>query len=183
MSHLPEPSRPGKAAALRRRAQVLAQEFNDKPSFDVGVEVVAFQLGAEVYAIPSKSIRDVCTVREITHIPCVPPFIVGLIVVRGVVITVVDLRRLFRLHGNGICDLNKVLIVNAEGREIGILADLIIGVQTIAIENLQSSLPGVSGLPGEYLVGISRERIIVLDVSKIACSPHFLVNHEAPAGL
>ncbi len=142
------------------------------------LEVVAFHLGREVYAVSSEFVEEVCTVKEITHIPCVPEFVVGLIIVRGHFLTVIDLRKFFNLTGTGICDLNKVVIIRSEGVEIGILADGILGVKLILNRELQTSLCGLTGFPPEYLCGITPDHTLVLDIRKIILSNRLTVNHH-----
>lgn len=172
-----EQSNPDKVRqTLRQRAQLLAKELVAEDCNGEKLEIVAFAIGRETYGIPSSLIREVCPVKEITAIPCVPAFIRGVIIVRGKILTLVDLRRFFNLQSNGISDLNKVLIIRSHGHEVGVLADSILGVQSLSPGCIQASLPAFSGIPLEYVRGFTPERLMILDIEKILSSESMLVN-------
>jgi purine-binding chemotaxis protein CheW len=60
--------------------------------------------------------------------------------------------------------------------ELGILADAILGVRSITVEELQPALPTLTGIRAEYLKGITKDPLAVLDVEKILSDEKILVN-------
>jgi purine-binding chemotaxis protein CheW len=140
------------------------------------VEVVEFVLGPEHYGIESCHIREIHPLSEFTPLPCTPAFVLGLVNVRGQILSIIDIKKLFDLPEKGLTDLNKVIVVHANHTEVGILADTIVGVRSIAPEELQPALPTLTGIRAEYLKGITKDPMVVLDVEKILSDEKILVN-------
>ena len=170
-----------KARILRERAAVLAMEDEESAESSETIEVVEFLLAYETYAVETRFVREVRTLKDLTPIPCTPPFIAGMINVRSQIIPVVDIKRFFDLPERGIADLHHVLILRGEGMEFAILADLVREVRRIPIDHLRASLPTLTGVRAEYLRGVTPEGNVVLDVPKILSSQKIIV-YEEPVG-
>ena len=147
------------------------------------VEVVEFVLGPEHYGIESCHIREIHPLSEFTPLPCTPAFVLGLVNVRGQILSIIDIKKLFDLPEKGLTDLNKVIVVHANHTEVGILADTIVGVRSIAPEELQPALPTLTGIRAEYLKGITKDPMVVLDVEKILSDEKILVNEAVNTGI
>jgi purine-binding chemotaxis protein CheW len=165
-------------AILRARAKLLAREPDDNEKPAPSLELVEFLLAHEHYCIESKHIREIHPLRDLTPLPCVPPFVLGLINVRGQILSIVDLKRFFELPEKGLTDLNRVIIARIEQMEIGILADAILGVRSIALRDLQPSLPTLTGIRAEYLKGVTKDALVVLNLEEILSDRRLIVNDE-----
>jgi purine-binding chemotaxis protein CheW len=71
-----------------------------------------------------------------------------------------------------------VLVVCVDDLELGILADAVSGVRSLAQDTLQTTLPTLTGIRMQFLKGISNEQVVVLDAPKILQDPQLLVNQE-----
>lgn len=162
---------------LKTRAKILAVESEKKAKTEEGIQVVEFLLACEKYAVASEYVREIHPLKEFTPIPCTPPFVLGIINVRGRILSVIDIKKFFDLPEKGLTDLNKVIILHSESMEFGILADAIIGVRNIAVSELQTSLPTLTGIREEYLKGVTKERTVILDAEKLL-SDKSIVVHE-----
>ncbi len=163
---------------LKARAKELAEDVHAEAGREKGIEIVEFSLAYERYGVESCFVREVFPMKELTTLPCTPDFILGIINVRGQVMSVMDIRRFFDLPVKGLTDMNRVVIVQSDRMAMGILADRILGVYTIPLEAIQLSLPTLTGIRSEYLRGITNERIVILDVNKMMSHKGFLVNEE-----
>lgn len=163
---------------LKARAIALARQPEDGKSYDEYIEVVEFLLAHEKYGIESKCVREVYPLKELTPVPCTPPFVLGIINVRGKILSVIDIKKFFELPEKGMTDLNRVIIVHNDQMEFGILADAILGVRLIPLLDIQSSLPALTGIRAEYLRGVTEDRLVVLDVEKILSDKKIIVNEE-----
>jgi purine-binding chemotaxis protein CheW len=123
----------------------------------------------------------VCPLREITPVPCTPPFVAGIINVRGQIVPVIDLKRFFDLPQGGITDLNKVLIMRNDDLEVGFLADAISGGRRLDMESLQASLPTLTGIRADYLRGVTGDRLVVLDAERILSDKKIIVDDQPEA--
>jgi purine-binding chemotaxis protein CheW len=162
---------------LRERARILAQP-TEQDETEETIEVVTMLLAYENYAIETAYVREVYPLKELTPLPCTPPFVAGIVNVRGQVMSVIDLKKLFELPTQGITDLNKVVILSDGDMEFGILADAILGVQDISLEGFQTKLPTLTGIREDYLKGITAERLVVLDAAKMLHHDGIVVHEE-----
>ncbi len=166
-----------KKAILRERARAMAAE---PPPIqrDEMIEVVEFNLAYENYAVESRFVREVYPLREYTPLPGAPPFVLGLINVRSQILSVLDMRKFFDLPEKGLTDLNKVIIVRHRDMEVGLLADSIMGARRVRADEIQSSLPTLAGIRAEFLKGVTRERLTILDLEKILSDKRIIVSEE-----
>lgn len=172
------PNAAEKQHILKKRAEVLAREPVNKASGD-SLEIVEFLLANEHYGIESRFIREVYPLRDYTPLPGVPPFVLGLVNVRGRIISVVDIKKFFEMPEKGISDLNKVIIINDDYMEFGILADAILGVRTMDVGDLSPPLPTLTGIREEFLRGVTGERMVILDAARILTDKNIVVHQEA----
>ncbi len=162
---------------LKKRAEMLAREKEKKVDAD-SLEVVEFLLAKEHYGIESHFIREVYPLKDFTPLPGVPRFVLGLVNVRGQILSVVDIKKFFDMPDMGISDLNKVIIINNDTMEFGILADAIFGVRNIAVSELGPPLPTLTGIREEFLKGITGERMVILDAARILTDKNIVVHEE-----
>lgn len=163
---------------LQLRAGELAQVPSAVLKTEDYIDVVTFMLAYETYGIPINHVREVYPLKDLTPLPCTPSFVAGIINVRGEVLSVVDLKKFFDLPVQGLTDLNKVIIISDGIMEFGILADAILEVITVAREDIQSGLPTLTGVREDYLLGITPDRMIILDAAGLLTDPKIIVREE-----
>jgi purine-binding chemotaxis protein CheW len=173
-----EPETRKSAEILKTRAEELAVELAEGETGGNLIEVLEFILASEHYGIETNLIGEVYPMKEYTPVPGAPDFVMGLINIRGRIVSVNDIRRFFDLPIKGLSDLNRVIVVQTSRMELGILADRIVGVRSVQADALQTSLPTLTGIRAEYMRGISLDGLIVLDVEKMVSDTKLIVNEE-----
>jgi len=166
---------------LKSRAKALAQEPPEKEGSENSIQVVTFLLAYEDYGIDSSYVREVCPLKELVPLPGTPPFVLGVTSVRGQILSVIDLKKFFELPDRGLTDLNKVIVVRADFMEFGILADAILGTRSIPLAEIQPSLATLTGIRADYLRGVTKDRLVVLDAARIVSDPRITVHEESLA--
>lgn len=161
---------------LAVRAKALASPLKEEPLKQDRISVTEFMLDEERYGIELDAIVEVYDLKDLTALPSTPPFILGIINVRGEILTVIDIKKLFDLPDKGLNDLNKVIIVNAHGMVAGILADVITGVRSIPLINIQQAPPTITGIRAEYMKGVTGDQLIILNVENIFSDEKMIVN-------
>jgi len=176
------PSREEEQKILHARARLLATGGKaEATSPQSRLEVVEFVLGPEHYGIESTLIREIHPLSEFTPLPCTPAFFLGLVNVRGHILSIINIKKLFDLPEKGLTDLNKVIIVHTNHMELGILADVIVGVRSVGLEELHPALPTLTGIRAEYLKGITKDPMVILDMEKILSDEKILVDEAVNA--
>jgi purine-binding chemotaxis protein CheW len=166
---------------LKARAKALAREPDRKEQAGAYLQVVEFMVAHERYGIESINIREVCPLRDFTVVPCTPPFVLGIINVRGQIVSVVDLRKFFDLPEKGLTDLNRAIVLHHADMEFAILADLINGVRYVPLSDIQASLPTLTGIRLEYLKGVTTDGMVILDANKILSDKRIVVHESVEA--
>jgi purine-binding chemotaxis protein CheW len=172
------PSAEARARVLKARARVLAREPEVTAAAHDQIAVVEFLLAHETYALESALVREVYPLRDLTSLPGTPEFVVGIVNVRGQIVAIIDLRRLFDLPTRGLTDLNKVIVLHNQDRELGLLADAVLGVRRISLQDIQAPLPTLTGIHAEYLRGVTRDRTVILDGVRILLDSRNTVRDE-----
>jgi purine-binding chemotaxis protein CheW len=163
---------------LRTRAQALARKRQVPPSAGTLLELLEFRLASEHYAVESRHVQEVHPLRDLTPLPGTPPFVLGIVNLRGRIVPVFDLKKFFDLPEQGLTDLHRIILVRGNDLELGLLADVIVGVRSIVADSLQPSLPTLTGIRADYLKGVSDERLVVLDLERILSDPKIVVHEE-----
>lgn len=161
---------------FKSRAKLLAQEAEKKTYDRDYLEVVEFLLAYETYGIESVYVREIYPLTEITFVPGTPQFVKGIVNVRGQIISVLDLKKFFELPEKGLPDLNKIIIINNDYMEFGILADAVLGIRRLAGGEIKSALPTLTGIRAQYLKGVTSERMVVLDGARILSDKNIIIS-------
>ena len=163
---------------LRLRAQALARPRVEPAASGEMLELLEFGLAAETYAVETRFVAEVYPLKELTPVPCTPSFIRGVVNVRGRLVAVIDIKRFFGLEDRGLTDLHRVILVRGSDLEFGLLADITVGVRNIHAAELQPPLPTLTPIATEYVKGLTAERLVVLDVARIAADPRIVVDEQ-----
>lgn len=165
------------AQILRDRAQILAR-LPVQAAADTQLEVLEFRLAQERYAVETRYVREVYPLKDLTPLPCTPAFVLGIVNVRGCILPVLDLKKFLDLPETGLNDLHCIILVRERDLEFGLLADVVVGVRAIPVENLQPSLPTLTGIRSDFLKGVTDDCLVVLDLSRLFADPKILVHEE-----
>jgi purine-binding chemotaxis protein CheW len=173
-----EVNRSTRLKILKERAEILA-----KPLFkevDNGIELVGlgFLLSDEQYIIDASFVVEVIHINELTQLPSCPPFLMGIINVRGRIISVINLKSFLNLPMKGITNHNRVIIVKHKQIEIGLLADDVTGNITVYPNQLQIPISTLSSRQKEYLLGITIDHAVLLDIEKFLSADEIVINEE-----
>jgi len=168
---------------LEERARDLARPREDIVGKPVdAMSVVCFDVGNEQYAFATHSVRETLPLRDVSAIPCTPPFVRGIINLRGQILTVLDLRPLFGLSPRNASEDQYVVVLRTGGSEAGIVADRITGLRAMKREELQATLPTFDEIRQDVIDGVARDGLVILDAAKLLSHPVIVVNEEVAAG-
>ncbi len=136
-------------------------------------QFLSFMLAGNLFAFDVLRTREVLSLPDITPIPCAPPYVAGVLNLRGSVVSVIDLRRKFGLKEGGLTADTAVIIVEAvsdgENLVLGALVDAVRGV--ISFENGVEPPPKIGTRVNiELLNGIGKHNgafIMVLNIDRV----------------
>jgi len=132
-------------------------------------EYLAFMLGSDVYAAPVALIREILKPPPLTPVPRAPHQFLGIVSVRGQLVTVVDLRRRLRLAEGPMTRKTRILLVDATGGEVmGVLVDEVLQVYRLADSEIEPAAAALGGDVASYLAGIARPAIAGAEGAAVA---------------
>lgn len=139
-------------------------------------QFVSFKLDSQDYAFPIEQIQEIVIVEKITKTPQVPDYVEGVTNLRGSIIPIINLRRLFGMESKPIdCD-TRTIVVNVGTRTIGCSVDTVTQVVRIPENAIQAPPETVIGHGAGYIAGFARIQanlIVILDVDRLL-EPHNL---------
>ncbi len=119
-------------------------------------EWLTFSLGKEDYALDIEGIHEIIKLREITDIPRVPDFILGIISLRGIIVPIFDLKKRLKLGSAEFSTSSRIIVCQLEERTVGLLVDRINQVVRISEDGIEPP-PGIlTGLDRDLVDGVGR---------------------------
>ena len=137
------------------------------------VRVLSFRLGEENYAINIAEAKEVVKPGPITKVPNTPDFIVGVMNLRGEIISIIDLRYFFGLGGKQVGKETSIITTDLAGSLMGLMVHEIKEAIDIEEEKIQPPLGTLKGEIAEYTKGeikLEQNILILLDLKKILSS-------------
>lgn len=130
-------------------------------------EFLVFVLAGEPYALEVSQIREIVSPPPITPVPRAPREIIGVCSVRGLLVTLLDLRRRLRLEERPIGRRSRILLsVSEDGSAVGLLVDEVRQVVRLAPGEIELASAALGGDVSEHVLGIARPRgdfLLLLD--------------------
>jgi purine-binding chemotaxis protein CheW len=137
-------------------------------------QVVTFQLGQETYGVDIMDVKRIVGLREVREIPNAPPYVEGILNLRGVVTPIINLHKRFMFKNAELNDddslLSGFIILEINKMILGIMIDKILRVVTIDPVHIQPPPKMISGIGVEYIQGVVNEEgnyVIILDIQKL----------------
>lgn len=164
-------------AILQERAKKIAGRKDLESQYTgESITVVEFLLSPERYAFEEKFASEVFFLKEITSIPGTPSFVMGVINLRGRIVSVINLKSLFNLKERGLTELNKVIILKNDKMEFGIVADSIIGNKSLYLSTLSQPPITLDHIGAEYISGVTRDGLILLNAIQLLSSKQIIIS-------
>jgi len=127
-------------------------------------QFVTFFVGDETYGVSVIKVQSINQMVEITHVPKARSFIKGIINLRGAVIPVIDMRKKFNLPPKVYDAFTVILIVEADGRLIGMIADAVSDVVSFTAAEIKTNINYASKVDTSAIegIGMSDDSLIIL---------------------
>ncbi|MBF0378863.1 MAG: chemotaxis protein CheW [Desulfamplus sp.] len=136
-------------------------------------QMVTFSINNEEYGIRIMQVQEINRISEITHIPRAPHFIDGMTNLRGNVIPVINVRRLFDLEEKEVDDRTRIIIVDIGGTKTGLRVDQVNEVLRLSKHDIEETPSIVTEdstsrlMQGICKINDGKRMIVLLDVSEI----------------
>lgn len=148
----------------------LAATAKAKETIDVVLQWVTFKLQEETYGINVMQVQEVLRYTDIAPVPGSPDYVLGIINLRGNVVTVIDTRSRFGLSSADVTDNTRIVIIEAERQVIGILVDSVAEVVYLKQSEIDTAPNVGTDESAKFIQGVSNrdgELLILVDLNKL----------------
>lgn len=151
--------------AENRMSKNTASEQDDEV-----LQWVTYKLGNETYGINVMQVQEVLRHTEIAPVPGAPEYVLGIINLRGNVVTVIDTRARFGLEPAELTDSSRIVIIESDEQVVGILLDSVAEVVYLRSSEIESAPNVGTEESAKFIQGVSNrdgELLILVDLNKL----------------
>ena len=152
-------------------SNLLAQSGKGKETTDQVLQWVTFKLQEETYGINVMQVQEVLRYTDIAPVPGAPEYVMGIINLRGNVVTVIDTRARFGLPPSEVTDNSRIVIIESERQVIGIMVDSVAEVVYLRQSEIETApnvgneesakfIQGVCNKNGELLILVELDKMM-----------------------
>jgi len=164
-----------KAAVLRRRADTLARPADQTRHRQAQMVVAVVTLAQERYGLPALALREITRAPAIVPLPSLPPWIVGIVAVRGEILCAIDLATWLGIHQPGRPDF--LAVVDGPQGTAGLLVDGVLGLREIYADDLAEAED--PSRDAQTLVrATTRDMVSILDLEVLLGRDDLIVQEE-----
>ncbi|MGD8823158.1 MAG: chemotaxis protein CheW, partial [Anaerolineales bacterium] len=161
-------------AGLEPLRDVQVQPIADAVSEEA--QFISFSLAGTEYAIPIQNVTEIAYIPEVTPLPNVPPWILGVANLRGDLLSIVDLRAFFGLERTTLTGMTRMLVARTSGEDmtVGLLVDQAQGLRNLRLSEIETPTGDIESQIAPYLYGAydgEDEMLVLLDLDQVLMSP------------
>jgi purine-binding chemotaxis protein CheW len=134
------------------------------------IQFVTFILMDEVYGINVMQVQEVLRITEIAPVPGAPTYVLGIINLRGNVVTVIDTRTRFGLPTKEVDDSSRIIVIESEKQVVGILVDAVAEVVELRESEIDAAPNVGTEESSRYIQGVATQEeslLILVDLNKL----------------
>lgn len=165
---------------LKERARRLALPL-DK-TFGEQLYVLQFIFQNRVYALEGAFVNEVAPLVQMTVLPGVPSFVLGVVNLHGRIVALLDLKTILGITDKQVSSARSIIILQGATSEFGFLADVIIGFVSIPIAELQVPLPASTSSDVSYVESMTVDGVALLGAEKLLLDLSLMVKQYVGSG-
>jgi purine-binding chemotaxis protein CheW len=134
------------------------------------IELATFYVGHALCGMDILKIQEINKLMEMTKVPQAPDYMIGILNLRGQIVTIIDLGQKLGLGRVAISNESRNIIVNAPGEHVGLLVTRISDVVKADPDRIESAPANMSGIQGSFFTGVYKTEnklIGILDLKEV----------------
>lgn len=167
------PQGDGERKVLQTRAKIFAKQ-EQYADGEVREQYIRFRLGeSALYGVSYTSMEEILSAVKVSRVPCTPEAIAGIVNYRGELLTVLDLRKVFRLKHDARMEKSWILVIKEGALRAGLLVDEVDDNDEFPPAQLSPPLDG-----SDLVRGIHQGRVVILNAGAIFNHPALNVDES-----
>ena len=146
------------------------KSLTDAQSAGGTVELATFYVGEALCGMDILKVQEINKLMDMTRVPQAPTYVMGILNLRGQIVTVIDLGKKLGLTSIELNDTSRNIIVNSENEYIGLLVSRIGDVVEADWQKVEEPPANIGGVQGNYFKGVfkTKDRLIgILDAERV----------------
>lgn len=134
------------------------------------VEMATFYVGQALCGMDILNVQEINKLMDMTTVPQAPEYVMGILNLRGQIVTIIDLGKKLNLGGTELSEMSRNIIVNCKDEYIGLLVSRISDVVEADLDKVEPPPANIGGVQGKFFKGVfkTKERLIgILDVERV----------------
>jgi purine-binding chemotaxis protein CheW len=134
------------------------------------VELATFYVGEALCGMDILKVQEINKLMEMTSVPQAPDYVMGILNLRGQIVTIIDLGKKLGLDTTELTESSRNIIVNSKGEYVGLLVTRISDVVDADWDKVEAPPANIGGVQGRYFKGVFKtdSRLVgILDVEKV----------------
>lgn len=152
------------------KAVETAKPKEEEKGLEKTAQMVGFKIDNEFYGIDIIQVQEIIRMQEITMVPRTPPFIKGVVNLRGKVVPIISLRERFGIKEVEHTKDTRIVIVRIDVGLIGFIVDAMAEVIRLPERLIEPTPPTATNIESEYIRGVGKlddNLIIILDLNMV----------------
>ncbi|MEW6365401.1 MAG: chemotaxis protein CheW [Acidobacteriota bacterium] len=163
---------------LQARARALARPLQ-KDTQERTAVLIIIRLGDQRYAIPLVKVVEIHPFESFAPVPGTPKFIKGVVNVRGMIYTVLDLCEFFSVRPDDASQTSQSVLIVEDGQtQLGLLVDEVIGISYYSPADIHSVKLNLPTIKAEHISGTTADGLAVLNMEELLADRRLLVEDE-----
>ena len=142
----------------------------EKSTSSQTVEMATFYVGEALCGMDILKVQEINKLMDMTTVPQAPNYVMGILNLRGQIVTIVDLGKKLNLGRTELNEMSRNIIVNSKDEYIGLNVSRISDVVEADLEKMESPPANIGGVQGKFFKGVfkTKDRLIgILDVERV----------------
>ncbi|SPD72791.1 CheW protein [uncultured Desulfobacterium sp.] len=134
------------------------------------LELATFYVGEALCGMNILKIQEINKLMEMTRVPQAPAYVMGILNLRGQIVTIVDLAKKLGLPSTELTEKSRNIIVNSKGEHIGLMTSRISDVVQAGSDKIEAPPANIGGVQGKYFTGVYKTEnslVGILDVESV----------------
>jgi purine-binding chemotaxis protein CheW len=139
-------------------------------TFSAESQYVVFKIGPESYGIDIFRVNEIIRLRSITPVPGTPPYVKGLVNLRGKTVPIFDLSERLGMFADEQTDSWRIVILDGKHGLVGVIVHQVCEVTTLSGDNVDAAPPMTSSMNADLVLGVAKTEvglITLLDMDKV----------------
>jgi purine-binding chemotaxis protein CheW len=144
--------------------------YEREEPMEESLQIIVFRLAREWYGVEIIKVKEIIKVGKLTHLPHSPEHIVGIINLRGNILSVTDLKTMFNLLHEEPTEKTRIIAIESGILETGLLVDEVVESIEVPLSKIEAPLLTLPLEGGKYIEGqcrVGNKLVALINVEKV----------------